>query len=95
MSQRNEINLNLLKNKDTIIYFLKKPNSRTHYILWWDNLEYLNSQKSFGKKCDEANASLIIEDDVESYINYYLKKGYNLYKESELKLNISGTERKG
>lgn len=85
-------NLEYLKQKpENEIFLLKKENSRTHYLLWWDNFEYMNIQKSYGKIPDETQASLITENDVESYIQFYFKKSYSLYKESEVKLNVNGT----
>lgn len=70
-------------------FFLKRLNSRTHYIIWWDDVgEYCYVHKSKGKKTVIDIASMIIEDDVKQYIEFYIKKEYILY--NDIKLHFSG-----
>lgn len=82
-----------IKSKSTTYHFLKRPDSRYHYILWWtDNGDFVNKYKSRSRFTKEENASIIVEDDIENHILYFINSGYNFY--DTIKLTFSGTIRK-
>ncbi len=86
-----EILKSFLGTKPTIKnpFYLKRLNSQTHYILWWDEHgEFCHVHKSRGKSPVLEMASMVVDTDTEDYIKWYMKKEYLLY--SDVKLHFSG-----
>ena len=68
------------KKPNSKMVFLKKPNGKKHYILWWEQGFdcFVNKVFTSGNIPDQRETSLICRRDFDTFIKWFEKDNYKI-----------------